>query len=177
MLDSQQSNVTSTPFRTTDQITQNPTAPQTFVTLAAEGAGGSTTGTGAPVITQVEQRDAPADLPESISAPLGLIAFTAELAEGASAGRFSLYVDPSLGVNGYWKQVDGVWINLASEAYGGRMVEEGGKLRLDFVIEDGGAFDADGEADGTITDPGAIGSMPLSITEHQPVVVNDGFWF
>ena len=37
------------------------------------------------------------------------------------------------------------------------MVEEGGKLRLDFKLTDGGEFDADGKVDGVITDPGAAG--------------------
>jgi uncharacterized repeat protein (TIGR02059 family) len=178
VLDSQQSNVTSTIFRVTNFISQDPGAPQTFVTLAAAGANGSTTGTDVPVITRVEQRDAPADLPDGMSAPLGLISFTARLAAGADSGSFSLYVDPALGANGYWKQdASGTWVNLASEAYGGRMVAVGGKLRLDFVIQDGGAFDADGRADGTITDPGAMGSMPLSITDHKPIVAHDAFWF
>jgi hypothetical protein len=57
------------------------------------------------------------------------------------------------------------------------MVIEGGKLRLDFVIQDGGQFDADGQANGSIADPGAAGYMDLSITDHQPVTTHDAFWF
>ena len=56
-------------------------------------------------------------------------------------------------------------------------MEEGGRLRLDFKITDGGEFDADGKVDGVITDPGAVGSMPLSIVGYTPDLPNGGFWF
>ncbi|MCW8208816.1 hypothetical protein D8B24_17715, partial [Verminephrobacter aporrectodeae subsp. tuberculatae] len=51
----------------------------------------------------------------------------------------------------------------SSAPYGGKMVSEGGRLRLDFTITDGGPFDADGQANGVITAPGAAAQMPLSI--------------
>ena len=70
-----------------------------------------------------------------------------------------------------------MWVNLASEPYGGKMVMEGGRLRLDFKIADGGEFDADGKVDGVITDPGAPGRLPLSIVGMAPEVVGGGFWF
>jgi len=101
-------------------------------------------------------------------------------ANGAAVTEtFSLYVDTDLGVNGYWKQNSaGTWVNLASSVFGGTMVEEGGRLRLDFAITDGGEFDADGKVDGTITDPGAAGFMAQSITEHQPKLPTvEHFWF
>lgn len=57
------------------------------------------------------------------------------------------------------------------------MVEEGGKLRLDFVIQDGGQFDADGAANGNISDPGAAAFMAQSITDYHPQgPVVDYFW-
>ncbi|WP_322784554.1 choice-of-anchor U domain-containing protein [Verminephrobacter aporrectodeae] len=34
---------------------------------------------------------------------------------------------------------------------------------MDFAITDGGPFDADGQANGAITAPGAAAQMPLSI--------------
>jgi len=86
--------------------------------------------------------------------------------------------DGSFWVNGYWKQnAAGTWVNLASAPFGGAIVEEGGRLRLDFKITDGGEFDADGKVDGVITDPGAVGSMPLSIVGYTPDLPNGGFWF
>nr|WP_322835864.1 choice-of-anchor U domain-containing protein [Verminephrobacter aporrectodeae] len=56
------------------------------------------------------------------------------------------------------------------------MVDEGGRLRLDFTITDGGAFDADGQADGSITAPGAAAQMPLSIVGQAPDGAHGGFW-
>ncbi|MBV5297746.1 MAG: hypothetical protein JZU64_06290, partial [Rhodoferax sp.] len=76
--------------------------------------------------------------------PLGLISFSATVGLSGVAGvgtteTFSLYVDSDLGVNGYWKQDSNkTWVNLASEVYGGQLVTEGGKTRLDFQITDGG---------------------------------------
>lgn len=58
------------------------------------------------------------------------------------------------------------------------MVMEGGKLRLDFVIQDGGPLDADGVANGSISDPGVLGSLAQSVSEHHPhIPASGGFWF
>jgi hypothetical protein len=115
-------------------------------------------------ITQITQKDAPDNMPPGVEMPMGLIAFSSTVATPGSASNFSLYVDSSVSFNGYWKQnKDGVWTNLASAAFGGEITREGNKLRIDFNIVDGGEFDFDGLADGVITDPGAIGTMPLSI--------------
>lgn len=178
--DNQQASVSSTQFRITEAITTNPTATPTFVTLVADSLSGKTDpDAGNASITSIVQKDAPADLPSGMNVPLGLISFTADVDAKGSTETFSLYVDASLGVNGYWKQnTAGTWVNLASPAFGGGMVEEGGKLRLDFAIEDGGQFDSDGVANGSIADPGAAGYLPPSITEHQPKLINvDHFWF
>lgn len=76
------------------------------------------------------------------------------------------------------KDSGGTWVNLASQAYGGQMVEEGGKLRLDLVIQDGGQFDSDGVANGSIADPGILGNLPQSITDFHPIQpFLDYFWF
>ncbi len=179
--DSQQAGVTSTTFLQTTTSESKPAgAPSTFITLVADSLGGKADpDAGTAAITGIVQKDAPAVLPEGMSAPLGLIGFTASIAQAGSQETFSLYVDAQLGVNGYWKKdASGTWINLASEAYGGKMVSEGGKLRLDFQIVDGGQFDSDGVANGTISDPGIIGTMAQSITEHHPKVPTlDHFWF
>ena len=56
------------------------------------------------------------------------------------------------------------------------MVMEGGRLRLDFEITDGGGFDADGQANVAITDVGAPGFLPLSIVGLALAVVQGEFW-
>jgi Domain of unknown function (DUF4347)/Putative Ig domain/Bacterial Ig domain len=179
--DSEQGSVTSTPFLLTPTAETNPTgASPTPITLVADSLGGKTDpDAGNSNITSIVQKDAPAVFPAGMSAPLGLIGFTASLDTVGTSETFSLYLDPKLDVNGYWKQdASGTWVNLASAAYGGGMVEEGGKLRLDFQIVDGGQFDSDGVANGSISDPGIVGAMAQSITEFQPKLpVVDYFWF
>jgi hypothetical protein len=159
--DSQQSGVTSTPFRNTDTAVSNPgTAAPVYLTLVADARDGkidSTDGNTA-TLTNVHQLDAPANLPSSIKMPLGLISFSSNVGTAGTSETFSLYVDLTLGANAYFKQnAAGTWVNLASAAHGGKVVIEGGKTRLDFQIKDGGEFDSDGKADGVITDPGAPG--------------------
>ena len=175
--DTQQAAVSSVQFRATASSSTDQKAAPTFVTLVADSqAGKASTSTAS--ITEIKQLDAPADMPAELKSPLGLISFDAAIAQVGDKESFSLYVDPALGVNGYWKKdAGGTWVNLASEAHGGKIVGEGGKLRLDFVIQDGGQFDSDGVANGVIADPGALGNMLQSITEHQPKLPLDLFWF
>jgi len=189
--DSQQSSVTSVSFLDTPTAVSNPaSAPPVFVSLVADSKDGKTdTDTGTATLKNVVQRDAPANLPEDIKMPLGLISFEAVVGSSGTAGvgvgeTFSLYVEArkeaggSFWVNGYWKQnAAGTWVNLASAPFGGAMVEEGGKLRLDFKIADGGEFDADHTVNGTISDPGAAGTMPLSLVGYAPELPPGGFWF
>ncbi|MCW8182901.1 choice-of-anchor U domain-containing protein, partial [Verminephrobacter eiseniae] len=130
-------------------------------------------------ISKLVRNDAPASLPKGMEMPIGLTQFRVGLSEGRYTESFSLYVDPALGVNGYWvKDSAGTWVNLASEPYGGKMSTEGGRTRLDFQIQDGGQYDTDGLADGHITALGAAAKMPLSIVgQAPPQVESHGFWF
>ncbi len=181
--DTGQPEVASVPFRQTAQISEEPTAPRVFVTLVADSLDGKADpDDNVAQLRDVVQRDAPAELPEDIVMPLGLISFKADVSSAGETETFSLYVDPSLGVNGYWKQNSaGTWVNLASEPFGGKMVIEGegenAKLRLDFQLIDGGEFDSDGQADGVISDPGAAGHMPLSIIGAAPDTPEATVWF
>ncbi|WP_283202048.1 SwmB domain-containing protein, partial [Acidovorax sp. NB1] len=178
--DSEQPGVASTGFVLSPTGQSNPgSAPPTFTTLVASSTNGKVgSGNDNARITSLMQKDAPTGLPAGLQMPIGLVSFTVELGAGKTGENFSLYVDPALGVNGYWKQDShGQWVNLASEPYGGKMVMEGGRVRLDFHIEDGGQFDADGKADGIITDPGAPGHMALSIVGLAPDVGSHPFWF
>lgn len=178
--DSLQAEVASTVFvlSPTAQSAPGSSAP-TFTTLVASSVDGKvSSGTSNARITSLSQQDAPADLPKGASMPMGLVSFTVQLAKDTTSESFSLYVDASLGINGYWKQdATGTWVNLASAPYGGNTVLEGGRLRLDFQITDGGEFDADGEVNGSITDPGAPAHLPLSIVGLAPEPPAVGFWF
>ncbi|MCW8175265.1 hypothetical protein D8B25_07695 [Verminephrobacter aporrectodeae subsp. tuberculatae] len=98
-------------------------------------------------------------------------------ATGRSSEPFSLYVDAALGVGGYWVQDStGTWINLSSAPYSGKVASERERLRLDFEITDGGQFDADGQANGVITAPGATARMQLSVV-GQTSDAAGGSWF
>ncbi|WP_161864695.1 Ig-like domain-containing protein [Pseudomonas yangonensis] len=170
ILDSQQREVTSLMFRQTGQISTDPLALQTPLTLVANSLAGQISPDGSAQITYLEQLDAPAILPGGLSAPLGLLAFATKVGIPGSVETFSLFVDASLGINGYFKQnASGVWVNLADPANGGQIVTEYGKTRLDFVIQDGGEFDSDGKADGIITDPGILGIVAENVAcPHDP---------
>lgn len=150
------------------------------ITLVSGGGGESGAGAniGSSSITSFVQQDAPANIPSGMATPMGLLAFSVELLGDATSESFSLYVDANLGINGYWQQnAGGTWVNIASAPYGGSMVMEGGRLRLDFQITDGGEFDADGQVNGSITDPGAPAYLPLSIVGLAPEGVGAGWWF
>ncbi|MCW8206406.1 hypothetical protein D8B24_04920, partial [Verminephrobacter aporrectodeae subsp. tuberculatae] len=176
---SQRTAVASTTLVVSPQGESSPgSAPTTQTTLVAGGQDGQLSADHGTRITSLAQKDAPADLTRGLEMPIGLISFQAELAPGIRTETFSLYVDPALDVNGYWMpNQEGVWVNLASELYGGKMVLEGEQLRLDFRIEDGGRFDAGAQADGSITAAGAAARMPLSLLGYPPDSGYQTFWF
>ncbi|MCW8205144.1 choice-of-anchor U domain-containing protein, partial [Verminephrobacter aporrectodeae] len=150
----------------------------TSVTLVVDSQDGKVTASSTARITSLVQKATPTQMPRALETPIALTSFKATLDAAGSSETFSLYVDPKIGANGYWVQdgTTGTWVNLASSPYGGKMVNEGGRLRLDFQIKDGGPFDADSTADGAVTASGAAAKMPLSVT-GQASVVHDGFWF
>lgn len=179
--DSTQDDVASSPLLKTPTAISNPgEAPYSFVTLVADAkAGKADTADGnIAKIRAVEQLDAPSSIPDTMTMPLGMLNFVAEVQNTSELETFSLYLDPALGVNGYWMQdTSNTWVNLASPVYGGQMVIEGGRLRIDFQVQDGGVFDTDGQADGVITAHGTVAFMPLSIVGTRPDTNVDDFWF
>ena len=164
--DSLQNAVLSVPFKISDKVSSaDASVPDSFITLVTASVSGKVSANEVAAITEINQLDAPANLPSGVNMPLGLIGFKSTIPTIGANGSFSLYVDPTLPFNGYWKQNgQGVWTNLASSSYGGGMATEDAKMRIDFVIQDGGEFDEDGVANGVIVDPGAIGELPLSLS-------------
>ncbi|MGY8526642.1 DUF4214 domain-containing protein [Paracidovorax citrulli] len=166
--DSAQADVASLPLLLSDAASQNPDAPPVYVTLVGGSAAGIPVVNDAVTLLDVKQFDAPQGKPGSLDMPLGLLGFTAQVGTAGATATFSLFVDDDVAVNGYWKQdATGAWVNLASAAYGGRIVTEHGKTRLDFQLTDGGEFDADGVANGSIVDPGAPGAWPDAVTDSD----------
>jgi hypothetical protein len=167
--DTLQANVTSLPFLHTSTAVSNPgDAPPVYVTLAASGTNNSEVH-----LTNVTQEDAPPDLPDDPAAPqlpLGLISFTAELPPDTDNQDFELFIPSSIAVNGYWKQTSsGGWANLASAEHGGSITTNEYGTQLNFTIADGGPFDNDGVANGSITDPGGPGYIGASGVVFLPI--------
>ena len=172
--------VISAAFRGTNSVTLHPDAPVMYITLVADSMAGKidTLDNNTATMRDIHQLDQPNSTPSGMQMPLGLISFESGVSSNGQNETFSLYVDSSLQVNGYWVQSKaGFWVNLASEAYGGHMATEGNKLRLDFQLKDGGEFDFDGIADGVITNSGAAAAMPLSLIGYRPDLPSTDFWF
>ncbi|PUE36626.1 DUF4347 domain-containing protein [Limnohabitans sp. Hippo4] len=177
--DSAQNAVLSVPLKISDSVsTAGSTTPESYITLVTASVSGKVSANEVAAITEINQLDAPAGLPDNVKMPLGLIAFKSTLANVGAKGSFSLYVDPTLDFNGYWKQNgQGVWTNLATPAYGGQMTMEDTKMRIDFVIQDGGEFDEDGVVNGVIVDPGALGELQLSVMGSVATMPLNILWF
>jgi len=115
--------------------------------------------------------------PTGMTEPGGVLSFNAAVTAGKEE-HFSLLVANSLAVNGYWQQnSDGAWVNLASKLNGGSITQVGDSTRIDFVVKDGGAFDADHAANGVIQDVGLVGHLAASLVGVPPEMPSDGFWF
>lgn len=165
-------------LRTPTPSTAGGDTPRTSLTVVAGGVNGSAVDSTATVQT-VDQQDAPANRPARLQAPVGQTAITATASAAGATQTLSVFVAADLGVNGYWQQnAAGQWVNLASPTQGGQVVKVGTtQLRLDFVIRDGGAFDADGATDGSVRGTGLIGFFPPSVTLHKPKLPARGLSF
>jgi hypothetical protein len=184
--DSQQSNVTSILVLSTPDLHNGPgPMPSFYVTLVADARNGKidTSDDNSATLSHIRQVGVPVDLLAAVEMPLAMIGFSTDVGFSGAAGvgvaeTFSLYIDASLHVDGYWQQdIAGTWVNLASVAYGGQIVNEGGRLRLDFQIVDGGEFDADHEVNGSIVALGAAAFVPLSLVGYVTDLPADAFWF
>jgi hypothetical protein len=97
--------------------------------------------------------------------PLDIVSFSAEIFEEGRSQLFSLFVEDSFPIDGYWvKNQSGSWVNLAQsvEHY------SDGSLGVHFAITDGGEFDADGQANGVIVAEGGFGDggrLPLELSD------------
>jgi len=98
----------------------------------------------------VSNSAAPGSLPRNAKMPLGQFDFEIRGVTVGATVEIRLYVDKTLGANGYYKQTASGWVNLATAS------TAGDKTMLTFSLTDGGAFDADGVANGVIVDPGGV---------------------
>lgn len=153
--DGEQPDVLSRQILMTDQADEAPTDTEpTFVTLGPGFYDDGTPAGGVARITHLEQHSAPEDTSAYATLPLGLLSFEAQLKPGATTGHFSLLVDATTEADGFYKQTEDGLVNIATA-----VTPVGDKIRIDFAIEDGGEFDADGARNGRITDPGGPGRL------------------
>ena len=193
--DGSQANVVSAPIPVNPPAT--PAGSNFFYTLVADSREGrtDTQDSNQAEIRDFKVLDAPPPPPPALP-PLGsnsnplvqgnAISFKVEIGTAGLTETFSLFVPANLlgssvpfgpSSNGFWiKDKAGVWNNIATriEAVGNNNPQQ---LRIDFAITDGGAFDADGVANGRIDVLGAPGHMPLSVIGLMPDAVPAGFWF
>ena len=164
VLDTTQANVASAPVPSSTR----------FVTVVADSNKGITdTDPGQAVITNFTIQAPPANLPNGTSL-FNPISFNAGIGGTGQTETFSIFVDANTNPNGYWiKTANGAWNNIATA-----IETVGDKVRIDFAITDGGLFDADGLANGTIAVTGGAGNMPLTLV-GQPADLppGGGFWF
>ncbi|NJD05747.1 MAG: hypothetical protein FIA97_04520, partial [Methylococcaceae bacterium] len=111
----------------------------------------------------------PDNVPAGVDLPLGVLSFDlAGVATGTTV-NMSVFVDSSIPVNGYWKQDnDGNWSNVATAI----VPLEGGKTRVDFQLQDNGAYDS-APRDGFISDPGGPGFLAPVAVPDDLVLLGD----
>jgi surface protein len=101
-------------------------------------------------------------LPKGLKLPLGSFSFNVgELTNGQTV-TMSMIVDKSIGSFSYYKKNNsGKWVNI-TKGVTFLSGEDAGKVKIDFDLTDGGAFDSDETANGTIVDPGGIATNVLT---------------
>ena len=114
-------------------------------------------------LSSVSSLPAAAGLPRNVKMPAGQFDFTIGNVTPGGTAEVSIYVDKTLNVNGYFKKdAAGNWVNLATS-----VVNVGSKTKITFSLTDGGVYDSDHLANGSIVDPGGLGTV-------APLIGSDG---
>jgi hypothetical protein len=114
-------------------------------------------------LTSVSSLPAAAGLPRNVKMPAGQFDFTIGNVTPGGTAEVSIYVDKTLNVNGYFKKdAAGNWVNLATS-----VLNVGSKTKITFSLTDGGVYDSDHLANGSIVDPGGLGTV-------APLIGSDG---
>ncbi|MFZ6800924.1 DUF4347 domain-containing protein [Undibacterium sp. Di24W] len=152
--DSQQSNVSSLIWA------EQPNGKPSYVTLM------STVGM---VQTAVKTISTPANLTNGLKLPYGLLAFTIDKLPASGTANLSIFLEPGAVVNGYWKQNKvGQWVNIADS-----IISDTQGVIINFKLQDGGEFDADGIVNGKISDPGGPGLISTTSLTLNTAAVTD----
>jgi len=111
-------------------------------------------------LANVANTAAPGGLPRNVKMPLGQFDFDIGNVTVGGTVTISMYVDKTLGMNGYYKQSGSTWTNI------GTATNVGSKTKITFSLTDGGLYDADGVANGIIKDPGGVALVAPLITSN-----------
>ncbi|MCB0189143.1 MAG: hypothetical protein KDE31_32965, partial [Caldilineaceae bacterium] len=111
-------------------------------------------------LSTITVNNTPSGLPRGVKMPLGQLSFTITGTTPGATIPLNLYADSSLRVSSYYKRnrLTNAWVNIAENV----AVADGTTTRIDFSLTDGGPYDADGVANGTIVDPGGAGEILLT---------------
>ncbi len=171
--DSEQASVTSAPLPAAVVGAQALSSTR-YITVVADSNKGAidTTDSNTAIISNFKISP-PTNLRTQLTFSSGAISFNADVGIRGTTETFSIFVDAATQPNGYWIQdKSGTWNNIATG-----IETVGDKVRIDFAITDGGAFDADGVVNGSIAVTGGAGNMPLTLIGLPPDLPPGGsFW-
>ncbi|MDD2698089.1 MAG: hypothetical protein PHF17_04710 [Arcobacteraceae bacterium] len=109
-----------------------------------------------------------------MSLPFGSFAFNIGGGSNGFTAPMSIIVDKDVGSFTYYKQNNsGKWTNITKAV----TLIGNGKAKIDFDLTDGGVFDRDGIANGTIVDPGGVATNKLNpyVIEGETLVGDVSF--
>ncbi len=137
--------------------------PLSVETATGKGPAFFTPGCGA-VEELLALADLPPDPPEDVTFPHGMFEFQICCLSPGQAVTLTIELPEDVPV-GYvwWKYQDGEWYWLPNET-------DDGDNTMTIILIDGGLGDADGYADGSITDPGGPGN-PQPLQDPAPIAV------
>ncbi len=114
-------------------------------------------------ITGATNNPSPTGVTRGVTLPLGSFAFNVGGLTNGQTVTMSMIVDKAIGSYAYYKKnnLTNRWVNI-TKSVTFLTGADAGKVKIDFDLKDGGAFDSDGVANGTIVDPGGIASNTLT---------------
>ncbi len=96
---------------------------------------------------------------KKITIPFGLLSYTIDGLESGATVEITLVFPRDDRINGYMKYIDGKWKNVPVKT----ITHEGEYTLITLSLTDGGEFDDDGSANGSITDPGGPVVLPQTV--------------
>ena len=108
--------------------------------------------------TDVRAVNPPADAPRNIRFPYGMFQFTVTGVSNGGTVTMRLFIPKDTRITGYWKknQTTGRWNDIATNVEHGPAYAPN-KTVITFQLTDGGPYDEDGLANGSILDQGGPG--------------------